>query len=208
MGKISKTIFGIIFSTLFLSLIIAFVNFKTERRYKVLCKYDLIAQALVRVKTQIQVTNISSLFVKSEVIRKRTDFIVIHCDAIENQTDYVPAFDIEKYHLSKGFKHFAYTYYISKAGTIYQMHNEHEKTNHAGGKINYFSVSVCLQGNFDKEIFEETQKKQLVKLLFKLKKQFPNAQIIGHCAVSEKTCPGTNVNLNEINSIVNYLLTI
>jgi len=105
------------------------------------------------------------------------------------------------YHKKKYNSYFSYHYYITKSGTIYQMHSDEELTAHALG-YNNLAISVCLQGNFDVEKLEQKQYNSLIRALIMVKRKYPSASIIGHCDVSNKTCPGVNINVKELSDMV------
>jgi len=197
----AQSFIKIIRYTFFISVIfigISFINFKTNKTYKIIDKFDIINKFATRVKP----VDIKDLFTKSKIRRKITQYIVIHCDAIDmNIFDHVPAFEIAAEHKQRGLKTFAYHYYITRIGKLYKLHDDDEKTNHAKA-VNSVAISVCLQGNFDHEVLNKSQYFKLIKILILLKHKYPNAKIIGHCDVSNKTCPGKNVNVPEINKEV------
>ncbi len=179
---------------------LSFLNYATSGKYPWLQQKDIFTKTLVSKKF----TDVTEMFTASEKIRDTTKYIVVHCDAIDKGIyNKLPAFDIETYHKKKGYKHFAYHLYISRAGETYQMHELNEATNHVGKTINPVSISVCLEGNFDHEKLEAAQAKSLLFTLIELQRKYPYAMVIGHCDVSNKSCPGKNVNIKEIKESLN-----
>ncbi len=200
MGTIIKQVFSILITVVVIFVGISYLNMKFKGKYQILAKADVINIYA----TKIKAIDIKDLFTKSERNRITTDYIIVHCDAIDNEIfDHVPLFEIYQYHKKK-FKTIGYHYYISKTGKLYQMHNADEVTAHARG-YNNIAVSVCLEGNFDKEYLQQDQYNSLIKTLIMLQTKYPKARIIGHCDVSNKTCPGTNIDVNELrNTATNF----
>ena len=177
---------------------LSFTNMKTKGQYPYLNNADLINYAA----TFIYTNDITDLFNQLETTRDTTLLIVVHCDDVQNgRMDHVPMMEMYKYHKSIGLKSIAYHYYITQTGKLYQMHPEDQATNHASG-YNDISVSVCLQGDFDIEKIEQKQYNSLIKTLIMLQNKYSSAKIIGHCDISKKTCPGTNIDVPEIKKVV------
>jgi N-acetyl-anhydromuramyl-L-alanine amidase AmpD len=129
--------------------------------------------------------------------RMSTNYIVIHHDDAEGTETYSPFPEILSYHQAKGLGTFAYHYYISKSGKVYQMHPFESFTNHTDG-YNAKSVAVCVNGRYNTEQMPEAQYKALVKTLAYLLTQAPDATIVGHREVCQTDCPGANVNISMI----------
>jgi N-acetyl-anhydromuramyl-L-alanine amidase AmpD len=88
-----------------------------------------------------------------------------------------------------------YHYYITRNGTTYQTRHENLIGAHAKG-YNQHSLGVCYEGGLDEHgIPTDTrtpmQKRALLKLLRRLKKEHPDARIIGHRDLPNvhKACP-------------------
>ncbi len=182
---------------------ISYANYKTNGKYKRLANIDFLNKKI----TNPKIINITEIFTPSEKQRTETKYIIIHHDAINNHIfNHVPLFEIEEHHKKKGYQYFAYHYYISVSGNVYQIHNDNEKTNHAE-VVNSISVAVCLQGDFNIEKPSRKQYNSLIKTLIYLKKKYPKAGIFKHRDVASKKrptdCPGTNINLEEIRNTVN-----
>ena len=138
--------------------------------------------------------------------KKRIDYIVVHHDANEIETDHVPLFEISQYHKSKGWTSISYHYYIARNGKIYKCHDEWLETFHCGA-LNSESIGVCMQGHFDVEYSTYQQLESLKNLLLKLKVEFDivPAKIIRHSEVtnSKTSCPGLHTNLEAVKSQLN-----
>lgn len=175
-------------------IIASLANMKTGVKHEFLIKSDIINY----IGTKVNITDIRDLFSEAKEQRDSTNYIVVHCDAVEDEVfDHVPVMEIAMYHKKKFNSHFSYHFYITKKGKVYQMHADGEKTAHARG-YNDIAIAVCLQGNFDIEYLEQSQYISLIKSLVKLQAKYPRARIIGHCDISTKTCPGININVNKI----------
>jgi len=207
MVKIGKYIFRFIFTVILTVLFIAFsifilswANYMTNQKYEILNNADL----LNRYATKSKIIDLTELFIPASDSRVSTEYIVIHCDAIDfNKYETPQLFAIDRFHREeRHWETIAYHYYITKNGSIYQLHKPQEYTIHAAG-INNGSVAVCVQGNFDNDTLKEKQYNSLIKTLIHLKKIYPKAYIIGHCDVSTKTCPGLNIDVNAIRQTVN-----
>ena len=148
---------------------------------------------LNRFFTSVKITDISDLFTDRK-FRNKTNFIIIHHDGNDKN---LTVFDIDNYHKSKGYKSIAYTFYLTKKGKIYQVHNINA-VNPNTLHYNYNSVSVCLQGNFNKEKLTKKQYYSLLKILMYLKRKYPKAQITSHKKLGKTACPGTNINIELI----------
>jgi len=200
MEKSISNVFGLVFKFFLVLFLLSFFHYSTGK----LEKFDLINEFFMRV----EIHNITDLFKqKSLQVRSETKFIVVHNDAIDqsNRT-YTPAFEIAEYHtISKGWRSVAYHYYIGKNGKVYNLVNDKLETVHVGKPNDKISLAICLQGNFDNEKPTKQQLISLLKVLKKLKKEYPEAQLVGHRDLNKKTsCPGKNFDLDKIKEITNF----
>ena len=160
---------------------------------RIVSKIDIVNMIIIKPK----ITNIKELF-PARSQRKMTKNIIIHHSASSDGN----VFDIDNYHKNKkGWQSIAYHFFISKQGTIYQLHDINNVDASSYGN-NSNSVSVCLQGNFDKEYISKTQYYQLIKTLLHLKKQFPKAEIKAHHELNATSCFGENLNITAIRKTV------
>lgn len=60
---------------------------------------------------------------------------------------------------------------------------------------NTISIGICVLGNYDIRSFENSQEESLIDLIAWLcyKYDISTSKIIGHCDVSNKSCPGDNI---------------
>jgi len=129
--------------------------------------------------------------------RTETAYIIIHHDAImQEKFANTPINEITAYQISK-FGEFAYHYYVSATGKVFQLHSGDTALPNALG-YNYNSIAICLSGNFDVEKPSEAQIFALKTMLEYLKMQYPNAVICGHTDLNETSCPGANLNLQNL----------
>ena len=190
-----------IFTYIFIGILFVGIvnNLNIEHRYtnnKLFNTYIQKADIINNFVSRIQITDISAIF-EDRKQRDKTEFIIIHHSAGESDL-----LNIDKYHKSKGFKNIAYTYFINSESKIFQLHDI-KAVNPSAFAYNYNSVSICLQGNFDINQVHKSQYKALFKLCLKLKRIFPEAQIVGHNEIGHTNCPGKNLNIEKLKSKVN-----
>jgi N-acetyl-anhydromuramyl-L-alanine amidase AmpD len=114
--------------------------------------------------------------------------IVLHCSASPNGREDT-AEDINRWHIERGFDLIGYHYVIEVKGKLVAGRPEYHQGAHASGH-NENSLGICLIGTDE---FNVDQFAILDNLLRKLKIKYPNVDIIGHNEISDKTCPGFNV---------------
>ena len=120
------------------------------------------------------------------------DLIVVHCAATPEGRD-VSTEEIRQWHLDRGWSDIGYHFVVELDGTVGDGRALERAGAHASG-YNKNSIGVCYVGGVDsdmepKDTRTEEQKESLVELLTRLMYEYPDAQIIGHCDVSEKACP-------------------
>lgn len=89
----------------------------------------------------------------------------------------------KRYHISKGWGDIGYHYEISKSGRVYKGRDESTPGAHTKEQnVNYNSISICLDGNFDIELPTKEQTESLKKLLLELmvKYKIPSINIFPH----------------------------
>lgn len=124
-------------------------------------------------------------------MRKITE-IIIHCaDTPEGRDD--RAADIRRWHKARGFNDIGYHYVIDLDGTIEAGRDPEIAGAHAQGH-NANSIGICYVGGADKQMKPkdtrtDAQKASLLLLLKYLRQRYPQAEIIGHRDVSDKSCP-------------------
>ncbi len=114
--------------------------------------------------------------------------IIIHCAATPNGKHFT-AEDIHRWHVKKGWSGIGYHYVIRVDGVLDVGRPECWAGAHAKGR-NTGSVGICLIGT-DK--YNLDQWSILKKLLTKLSAKYIGVNIIGHNEISNKTCPGFDV---------------
>ena len=105
-----------------------------------------------------------------------------------------------KYHVDKnGWPGIGYHYVISKEGEIVQTQPLRTVSFHTSGQ-NTRSIGICLTGDYDVQQAPEVQLDACVKLIkwLEQKELKRSLQIAGHNKYSSKSCPGRNINVNEI----------
>ena len=124
---------------------------------------------------------------------RRINKIIIHCTATPEGRPHTVA-DITRWHKERGFNDIGYHYVIGLKGETWIGRMVIIPGAHAQGH-NADSIGVCYVGGLtaDKTKPKDTrtpeQKTSLLALLKKLKSEYPQAVIIGHCNVSAKACP-------------------
>lgn len=124
---------------------------------------------------------------------RKINLIIIHCSATREDRPY-PVTTLIADH-TKRFGHSAYHYYITRDGEVIQTRHENLIGAHAVG-YNKHSIGVCYEGGLDihgkeADTRTEAQKRSLWHLLKALKKDYPDARILGHCELPgvAKRCP-------------------
>ena len=124
---------------------------------------------------------------------RRIDLIVVHCSATRCNQSYTVMQLIRDHADRFGFT--GYHYYITRDGQTYQTRHEQLVGAHAVG-YNSHSLGVCYEGGLDKDgnhydTRTIRQKRALLNLLKRLKREHPQAQILGHRDLPNvhKDCP-------------------
>ena len=128
-------------------------------------------------------------------LMEQVRYIVIHCSATRCDRDYTEA-QLMRDHRAKGFRTIGYHFYIRKSGMVTQ----HRKLMEVGAHCrpwNRCSIGICYEGGLDRngrpaDTRTREQCDQLLLLLMKLKKLFPDAEIRGHNEMPgaiPKACP-------------------
>lgn len=132
-------------------------------------------------------------------LRKKTNYIVVHCSATKPSMDYVDAETIREWHVrDNGWRDIGYHSVILRNGVIEEGRDYNDTGAHVKG-YNHESVGVCLVGGlsqYDEPEFNFTKKqlKSLKRELQWLKTLFPEAMIVGHNELSNtKACPSFKV---------------
>lgn len=118
--------------------------------------------------------------------------IIVHCTATKEGKAFNVA-DITRWHKQRGFATIGYHWVVLLDGTIQQGRAEMTMGAHCKGH-NANSIGICYIGGLDengnsKDTRTPEQKKALLELLKRLKKDYPNATIHGHREFANKDCP-------------------
>jgi N-acetyl-anhydromuramyl-L-alanine amidase AmpD len=114
--------------------------------------------------------------------------IFIHCSAKPNGRHHT-AEDIHRWHLERGWDGIGYHYVITVKGQLQVGRPEYWQGAHVRGH-NKDSIGICMIGT-DK--FNLDQWSILENLVRKLIIKYPEAKVRGHNEVSDKKCPGFDV---------------
>ena len=121
-------------------------------------------------------------------------FIILHCSATRCDRRYTFQ-ECKRDHVdNRRFKDIGYHYYIEMDGSIHKGRPESMVGAHCLNR-NKHSIGICYEGGLDKygkpaDTRTEAQCRSLVKLLKELKKDYPEAVIMGHREFDPtKDCP-------------------
>ncbi len=125
-------------------------------------------------------------------------YLIIHCSATRCNRDYT-AEQLLRNHKARGFRTVGYHFYVRRSGVITQ----HRRLLEVGAHCrpwNRCSIGICYEGGLDAsghpaDTRTQEQYEQLLLLLMKLKKLFPDARIRGHRDMPgsiPKACPYFN----------------
>lgn len=121
--------------------------------------------------------------------------LVIHCSATRCNVPFTVE-QLRQSHLARGFRDIGYHFYITRNGELHHCRPISEVGAHAQG-FNRHSLGICYEGGLDEEgrpadTRTTAQRIALVDLLTILKRQYPDAKILGHYQLSasiRKSCP-------------------
>ena len=122
-------------------------------------------------------------------------FIVIHCSATRCDRDYTVE-QLLRDHKVRGFRTIGYHFYITRDGYLHRCRPVNQIGAHAAG-WNDRSIGICYEGGLDEagtpsDTRTYAQKCSLLDLLRQLRRDYPEAKIVGHCQLSpyiRKACP-------------------
>ena len=116
-------------------------------------------------------------------------YLVIHCSDSPNDRE-VEAADIHQWHLEKGWSGVGYHYVIQRNGTVENCRPDFWEGAHVAGH-NHLSLGICLVG---RDEFTAEQHQKLRSLLYFLRFQYQDSEIVGHYQLDDKkTCPNFDV---------------
>ena len=110
-------------------------------------------------------------------------YIVLHCTSTR-PSQHVTVDDIDRWHKARGWQKIGYHWYIDRDGEVREGRSEE----YAGAHVRHYNqhaIGVCYEGGLDeKGRYADTrtpaQKAALWFLLKDLKRDYPNAKIVGH----------------------------
>lgn len=131
---------------------------------------------------------------------RKINKIILHCSATKEGQAFTVK-DIETWHKERGFKGVGYHYVILLDGTVEVGRPESEIGAHTLGQ-NTNSIGICYIGGLDakgnpKDTRTDAQREALIKLVKKLKNNYPEATVHGHNEFANKACPSFEVK-NEL----------
>ena len=125
---------------------------------------------------------------------RHIDLIVIHCSATRATQRYTVD-DCRRDHRARGFADIGYHYYITRDGVVHAGRPLHIVGAHATG-YNAHSIGICYEGGLDirgrpADTRTSEQKDTLLKLLERLKTDYPQIRVVGHWDLPgvKKDCP-------------------
>jgi N-acetylmuramoyl-L-alanine amidase len=137
--------------------------------------------------------------------RSKTDFIVIHCSATDDDVD-IGAAEIRKWHMDPNkeggpFADIGYHFVIRRNGVVEKGRDVAATGSHVKN-WNHCSVGVCMVGGVEaddmmraRDNFTEAQWASLLTLVKTLREKYPKAKILGHRDFPKvaKACPSFDV---------------
>lgn len=121
------------------------------------------------------------------------ELIVIHCSATRSDRPF-PLEAVIACHRARGFATIGYHYYLTRDGTVHAGRPLYQEGAHVTG-YNRRSIGICYEGGLNPDGIPadtrtEAQKESLLKLLHRLKTDYPKARIVGHHDLDpRKACP-------------------
>ena len=121
--------------------------------------------------------------------------LVIHCSATRYDRDF-PVEALRRSHVARGFADIGYHFYITRDGTLHRCRPVNQIGAHAAG-WNDQSIGICYEGGLDEngqpaDTRTYAQRCTLLDLLRQLRRDYPQARILGHYQLSpyiHKACP-------------------
>jgi N-acetyl-anhydromuramyl-L-alanine amidase AmpD len=125
-------------------------------------------------------------------LRQSTKLLILHHAAADCTAEAV-----FNYHLSRGWAGIGYHYFVGKDGSVTRGRPENTVGTHCVGK-NYSSIAVCFEGNFEKDIMGEAQKRAGAELLADIRRRYPGIETGCHRDYDSTACPGKNFPFEEL----------
>ena len=127
----------------------------------------------------------------------KISYLICHHSAIKNSDNAHQFNAVKRYHIGKGWGDIGYHFFIESDGKLCIGRNVGTVGAHCRDSgMNYKSIGICVQGNFEVERPTTKQLDRFKRLILSLRKKYgvPNSRIIGHRDVSgaSTVCPGKN----------------
>ena len=121
--------------------------------------------------------------------------LVIHCSATRYDREF-PVEALRSSHKARGFADIGYHFYITRDGELHRCRPVNQIGAHAAG-WNDKSIGICYEGGLDEQgrpadTRTYAQRCTLMDLLRQLRRDYPEARILGHYQLSpyiRKACP-------------------
>ena len=126
---------------------------------------------------------------------REVSLLVIHCSATRYDRDF-PVEALRSSHKARGFADIGYHFYITRDGELHRCQPVNQIGAHAAG-WNDKSIGICYEGGLDEQgrpadTRTYAQRCTLMDLLRQLRRDYPEARILGHYQLSpyiRKACP-------------------
>ena len=126
---------------------------------------------------------------------REVSLLVIHCSATRYDRDF-PVEALRSSHKARGFADIGYHFYITRDGELHRCRPVNQIGAHAAG-WNDKSIGICYEGGLDEQgrpadTRTYAQRCTLMDLLRQLRRDYPEARILGHYQLSpyiSKACP-------------------
>jgi N-acetyl-anhydromuramyl-L-alanine amidase AmpD len=125
--------------------------------------------------------------------RNVTTGIVLHHAAHKSCT----VEDVHRWHKNNGWSGIGYHFFITKDGNIYRGRPENSVGAHCY-KHNFYTLGICVQGNFMEDSMSKEQKDAVIKLCKYLCEKYKIQSIKAHRELGATSCPGINYPLEDI----------
>jgi len=126
-------------------------------------------------------------------------YIVIHASYTSSAAK-IGALEIRRWHKEKGYDDIGYNFVIKRDGELETGRDTNYSGAHTLGQYNNNSIGVCLVGGKAKGKdewefnFTTSQIARISKLVSDIKREWPDAKVIGHRdADPKRQCPGFDV---------------
>lgn len=119
--------------------------------------------------------------------------LIIHHTAVSRTKNAHQFEATDNYHKSKGWGQIGYHYLIEPDGTVMQGRKENETGAHTSQlNMNFFSLGICLTGDFDTEEPTKEQCESLLLLIQKKQREYaiPENHVVPHRKYAPKSCWG------------------